>query len=66
VYHPAETPLLAEARARGARAANGLGMLVGQAAVAFTLLTGHDPPLEVMEAAAAGLETTGPGRADRT
>ena len=53
VYHPAETPLLAAARAKGARAANGIGMLVGQAAVAFTLLTGHDAPVEAMEAAVA-------------
>jgi shikimate dehydrogenase len=53
VYHPAETLLLAEARARGARTANGLGMLLGQAGLAFTLLTGLDPPLEAMEAAVA-------------
>ena len=53
VYHPAETPLLAAARARGARSTNGLGMLVGQAALAFTLLTGLDAPVAVMEAAVA-------------
>ncbi len=53
VYHPAETPLLAVARARGATAENGLGMLVGQAALAFTLLTGLDAPLSAMEAAVA-------------
>ena len=51
VYHPAETPLLAAARARGARAENGLGMLIGQAGLAFTLFTGLDAPLEAMEAA---------------
>jgi shikimate dehydrogenase len=51
VYHPAETPLLAAARARGARATNGIGMLVGQAALGFTLLTGLDAPFAVMEAA---------------
>jgi shikimate dehydrogenase len=54
VYHPAETPLLAAARAQGARAANGLGMLVHQAALAFELWTGHDAPLDVMRAAASG------------
>ena len=38
VYHPMETPLLAAARARGIPCANGLGMLVHQAALAFELL----------------------------
>jgi shikimate dehydrogenase len=52
VYHPAETPLLAAARARGAKAANGLGMLVGQAACSFTLLTGQAAPVDVMTDAA--------------
>jgi shikimate dehydrogenase len=52
VYHPLLTPLLAEARARGAVAVNGLGMLIHQAAHAFRLWTGEDPPLEVMSAAA--------------
>ena len=33
-------------------AANGLGMLIHQAAHAFRLWTGEDPPLEVMSAAA--------------
>jgi shikimate dehydrogenase len=52
VYHPLTTPLLAEARARGAVAVNGLGMLIHQAAHAFRLWTGEDPPLAVMSAAA--------------
>lgn len=38
VYAPLETPLLAQARARGLRTIDGLEMLVGQAAVAFELL----------------------------
>jgi shikimate dehydrogenase len=54
VYHPPETPLLAAARAHGARAVNGLGMLVHQAALAFELWTGQEAPLDVMRAAAAG------------
>ena len=54
VYEPEETPLLAAARARGARALNGLGMLVHQAARSFTLLTGEPAPLDVMRAAARG------------
>ncbi|MGQ0832992.1 MAG: shikimate dehydrogenase [Microthrixaceae bacterium] len=52
VYHPAVTPLLAEARSRGVRTVNGLGMLIHQAAHAFRLWTGEEPPLEVMSAAA--------------
>jgi shikimate dehydrogenase len=52
VYHPAVTPLVDAARAAGAVAVNGLGMLIHQAAHAFRLWTGEDPPLEVMSAAA--------------
>jgi shikimate dehydrogenase len=51
VYHPLVTPLLREARARGAVAVNGLGMLVHQAAIAFRLWTGEDAPIEAMSAA---------------
>ena len=53
VYHPMETPFLAAARSRGIRAANGLGMLVHQAALAFERWTGVDAPLAAMRAAAA-------------
>jgi shikimate dehydrogenase len=53
VYHPAETPLLAVARARGVPAVNGLGMLVHQAALAFRALTGEEAPLDAMRTAAA-------------
>jgi shikimate dehydrogenase len=52
IYHPMETPLLAAARARGVPCANGLGMLVHQAALAFELWTGVEAPLSVMRAAA--------------
>jgi len=52
VYHPMRTPLLAAARERGAVAVTGLGMLIHQAAHAFRLWTGEDPPLEAMSAAA--------------
>lgn len=52
VYHPLRTPLLAAARERGAIPVTGLGMLIHQAAHAFRLWTGEDPPLEVMSAAA--------------
>jgi shikimate dehydrogenase len=52
VYHPMETPFLAAARARGAATANGLGMLVHQAALTFELWTGVDAPLAALRAAA--------------
>jgi shikimate dehydrogenase len=55
VYHPPITPLLLQARAAGAVAVNGLGMLIHQAAHAFRLWTGQDPPLEAMSAAALNL-----------
>jgi shikimate dehydrogenase len=56
VYHPAETPFMVAARDRGARTANGLSMLVHQAAVAYTLWTGRPAPVEAMAAGArAGL-----------
>lgn len=52
VYEPLETPMLVAARERGARAVNGIGMLVHQAALAFTQFTGVDAPIEIMRAAA--------------
>jgi shikimate dehydrogenase len=54
VYHPAVTPLVAGARAQGATAVNGLGMLIHQAAHAFRHWTGQEPPLPAMSAAALG------------
>jgi shikimate dehydrogenase len=50
VYHR-EPALLARARAAGLRAMDGAAMLIHQAALAFTLLTGLPAPLEVMRAA---------------
>lgn len=52
VYHPPLTPLVQEAKARGVRTVNGLGMLIHQAAHAFRLWTAEEPPLEAMSAAA--------------
>ena len=46
VYAPLETPLLAEARARGLRTIDGLHMLIGQAAAAFGHFFGHPAPRE--------------------
>lgn len=44
VYAPLETPLLAAARARGMPVIDGLAMLVGQAATAFSLFYGQKAP----------------------
>jgi shikimate dehydrogenase len=55
VYVPAETPLLAAARARGLRAANGSEMLIAQAAIAFERWTGVGGMAAVMRAAVAPL-----------
>jgi len=52
VYNPLETRLLREARQAGARAIDGLGMLVWQGALAFELWTGQAPPVGLMRAAA--------------
>lgn len=46
VYAPLETPLLAQARACELDTVDGLEMLVGQAALAFQLFFGAEPPRE--------------------
>ena len=48
VYHPLTTPWLEAAGSRGARVANGLGMLVHQAALQLAAWTGLEPPVEAM------------------
>lgn len=53
VYVPAETPLLAAARARGLKASNGSEMLIAQAAIAFERWTGVGGMDDVMRAAVA-------------
>jgi shikimate dehydrogenase len=47
VYKPLETPLLAQARARGHPTADGLIMLIGQAAPSFEAFFGQPPPPSV-------------------
>jgi shikimate dehydrogenase len=48
VYNPRETVLVRTARESGLRAATGLGMLIGQAAVAFELWTGSKADRKAM------------------
>jgi shikimate dehydrogenase len=55
VYVPPETALLAAARARGLRAANGSEMLIQQAAIAFERWTGVGGMADVMREAVAPL-----------
>jgi len=51
VYNPVETRLLQQARRSGARAIDGLGMLVRQGVLVFEMWTGKPAPVEVMHAA---------------
>ncbi|HYB23810.1 MAG TPA: shikimate dehydrogenase [Solirubrobacteraceae bacterium] len=52
VYSSQPTPLLAAARAHGARTVDGLELLVAQGALSFELWTGRRAPLEAMRRAA--------------
>lgn len=51
VYAPMETPLIAAARNRGLACQDGLGMLVGQGELAFSLWHGVLPPAGCMRSA---------------
>ncbi len=48
VFDPVETEFLIEAAAHGARTFTGIGMLVQQGALNFTLWTGEEAPVDVM------------------
>lgn len=48
VFNDPRTRFLAEAAERGARTVDGLGMLVRQGALNFTLWTGEEAPIQVM------------------
>ncbi len=52
VYNPSQTLLVKKARAKGAAAVTGLGMLVRQGAASFKLFTGLEAPVDVMMKAA--------------
>jgi shikimate 5-dehydrogenase len=52
VYNPPETPFLRRAAERGLVRKGGLGMLVGQAARAFSLWFDQEAPVERMQSAA--------------
>lgn len=52
VYGPEPTPFLNAATAAGARALDGLGLLVAQAALSFERWTGREAPVKTMSAAA--------------
>jgi shikimate dehydrogenase len=54
VYNPPQTRLMQQATVGGRRAINGLGMLVGQAAEAFEIITGRRPDRDVMRQAIRG------------
>lgn len=51
IPNPPQTAFLKAAQARGARTLDGLGMLVGQGAIAFKMWTGVDAPVDVMRRA---------------
>jgi len=51
IYNPKETRLLKQARQKGLRVSNGLGMLLYQGALSFEHFTGRVAPIEVMRQA---------------
>lgn len=57
VYNPRQTRLMQQAQNAGCGAANGLGMLVHQGALAFHLWTGVMPDVEIMMAEISGQKT---------
>jgi shikimate dehydrogenase len=48
VYSPRETKLVRSARSQGLQATSGLGMLIEQAALAFEIWTGYNPPRDIL------------------
>lgn len=58
VYKPAQTTFLRQARANGLQSANGLGMLIEQAALALERWTGLSVPRQAMRQAVEGPDAT--------
>jgi shikimate dehydrogenase len=58
IPNPPSTAFLRTAESRGARTLDGLGMLVGQGAIAFKMWTGLDAPVAVMRQALEGVFAT--------
>jgi len=52
VYNPLETKLLKLAKKNGAKAVSGIGMLIRQGALAFSLFTEQEAPISLMKEAA--------------
>jgi shikimate dehydrogenase len=50
IYNPQETNLVRNAHSQGLQATTGIGMLIEQAALAFELWTGKNPPRNIMYA----------------
>lgn len=48
IYNPEETMLLKTAKSKGAKASNGLGMLLYQGVLAFEIWTGRKAPVDIM------------------
>ncbi|MBU4376964.1 MAG: shikimate dehydrogenase [Candidatus Omnitrophica bacterium] len=55
IYNPRTTTLLRDARNRGAVTANGMGMLLNQGTLAFTIWTGKKAPIHLMKKALSGV-----------
>ncbi|MCM8797309.1 MAG: shikimate dehydrogenase [Candidatus Omnitrophica bacterium] len=51
IYNPAQTKLIRIAKDKGAKTANGLGMLLYQGALSFEYFTGMEAPVELMRQA---------------
>ncbi len=48
VFNPTDPLFLQKARAHGAKTLNGVGMMVQQGAINFTIWTGEEAPVDVM------------------
>lgn len=55
IYNPSITRLLRDAKDRGLRTSNGIGMLLNQGAISFRLWTGRKAPVAVMRKALTGI-----------